>query len=112
MASILPEDANGNPIPALSLKTGGAHQVAIDNVTSTRNAAAFDSKTDVISVYSSENCYIKFGDNSVTATTGDHFLPAGLYLDLAIGPNENAQNAYLAILSAEASGTVYISEKE
>ena len=56
MASILPEDANGNPIPALSLKTGGAHQVAIDNVTSTRNTAAFDSKTDVISVYSSENC--------------------------------------------------------
>ncbi|MCS5597896.1 MAG: hypothetical protein NZ828_11655 [Alphaproteobacteria bacterium] len=112
MASLLPEDANGNPIPALKFKDSGAHKVNIDTVTSARNTGAFSTKTDVISIYSTEDCFVKIGTSSVTATTSDHFIPAGIYLDIAIGPNADTQNAYMAVIAANASGTVYISEKE
>lgn len=50
-------------------------------------------------------------DSNVTATTSDHFLPAGIYYDVAIGPNDANQNAYIAALSAAGDGTLYVSEK-
>lgn len=110
MASQLPEDANGNPIPALRLKNNGAHQINTTTTTA-RNIAAFSTETDVVSLYATEDTYIKFGDSGVNATNSDHFLPASTYIDLAIGPNDNGQNSYVAALTAATDGILYISEK-
>ena len=50
-----------------------------------RNSADFNSNTRVVSVYATEPVYIKFGDSSVTAAATDHYFPAGVYYDFAIG---------------------------
>mgnify|MGYP001281724731 FL=1 len=110
MTSLLPQDTNGNPIPTLRLKDNAAHKIST-TATSAKNIAAFSADTDVIGIYGTEDSYIKIGASDVTATDGDHFLPAGTYFDLAIGPNDTAQNAYLAAITAGGNGVIYISEK-
>lgn len=62
MASILPEDANGNPIPALRLKDNGAHQIST-SAASTRNIAAFNAETDIVGLYATEDSF-RFKRNS------------------------------------------------
>jgi hypothetical protein len=110
MTSQLPEDVNGNPIPTLRLKENGANQISV-TATSAKNIAAFDAQTDVIGFYSTQDIFIKIGDSSIAATTSDHFLPANNYFDLTLGPNDSAQNSYLAALSTAGNGILYISEK-
>ena len=107
----LPVDAKGHPIPALRLKAGGAHSISA-TATSARNASAFDAETKIVSVYASVPVYIKPGDSSVSATTSDHYFPAGVYYDIALGSERLGQATHLAVLRAETDGTVYISEKE
>lgn len=111
MPSFLPLDSNGHPIPAMQLKNGGAHSIAA-GATSARNATAFDTKTKVISLYATVPVYIKTGGSSVAATTSDHYFPAGVYYDIAIGDAATGHSTHLAVLRAEGDGTVYISEKE
>ena len=67
MPTFLPEDANDNPIPALRLKSGGAHTIAV-SASSARNASAFDTDTRVVSLYATTPVYVAFGDSSITAT--------------------------------------------
>jgi len=110
MTSLLPQDTNGNPIPTLRLKDSGAHKINTTTV-SAKNIAAFNTDTDVIGVYATEDSYIKIGASDISANDGDHFLPAGTYFDLAIGPNDDSQNAYLAAITAGGNGIIYISEK-
>lgn len=112
MTSILPEDANGNPIPALRLKANAAHQITTNAASSTRNTAPLSADTDIISIYATEACYINIGNNTVEATINSHYVPAGVYIDLALGPNDQSQNAYISALSAGGNGILYISEKE
>ena len=107
----LPLDSNDNPIPALRLKNSGAHSVS-SSVASTRNAIAFDPNTRVVSVYATQDVYLNFGGSTVSATSGDHFFPAGIYYDFAVGGDATAHNTHLAVLRASADGVVYISEKE
>lgn len=111
MATKLPLDTNDNPIPALRLKDGGAHVIST-SVVSARNTTAFDADTRVISVYATQDAYLKFGDSSVAATASDHFFPAGVYYDISIGGDGTAHDAYVAALRVSADGSVYISEKE
>lgn len=109
----LPTDINNEPIQALRLKTtGGAHTIAATTSASTRNAAAFDNATRIVSLYATQNMYIRFGDNASAATSGDHFFPAGTYYDFAIGAEGERQYTYLAARAVSTNGTVYISEKE
>lgn len=110
MTSLLPQDTNGNPIPTLRLKNGGAHKINTTGA-STKNISAFDADTDVIGLYATEDSFINIGTSAITASDSDHFLPAGTYFDLALGPNDTAQNAYLAVITAGGNGTLYISEK-
>ena len=56
--------------------------------------------------------YLKFGDSSVTAAGTDHFFPAGVYYDIAIGGDGAARYTHMAALRVTTDGSVHISEKE
>lgn len=105
----MPLDVRGNPVPALGYLDGGDFVLAITTL-SARNAAPFNTQTRVISVYATVPCFIRLGNNTVTATSGDHFIPDGTYLDIAVGPN--TKDRHLAVIHASADGTLYISERE
>ncbi len=111
MPTLMPTDDNNHPIPALRLKDSGAHSIAA-TATSARNAAAFGADTQVISICPTVAVFVKCGSSSVTATASDHYIPAGLYYDIAIGGDGQKQTTHIAVLRAEATdGIVYISEK-
>jgi hypothetical protein len=107
----LPRDSDNNPIPAMRLNPIGAHKINA-TTSSTRNTAGFSDKTRVISVFTTEPVFIKFGDSSVIATANDHYFPAGLYYDFAIGGDKILHTPYLAVLAQSTNATVYISEKQ
>ena len=111
MTTLLPQDSNDNPIPALRLKQNGAHKITV-GTTSTRNSSAYSAETQIIGLYSDVDTYISCGDANVTATTSDHFLPAGIYYDISIGGDHSAHYTHIAALQVTSSGTLYISEKE
>ncbi|MCC6597812.1 MAG: hypothetical protein IT559_03395 [Alphaproteobacteria bacterium] len=111
MTTKLPLDDNNNPIPALRLKNGGAHTI-VSAASSTRNSASFAEQTRIVSVYATEDIYLKFGSAGVTASSTDHFFPAGLYYDFAIGGEGTGHATHLAVLRRNTDGIVYVSEKE
>lgn len=111
MPTLLPKDIDNHPIPALRLKSSGAHSISATG-TSARNSSAFDADTRVIGLYADVPVYVAFGDSSVTATISDHYFPAGLYYDFSIGGDKTGQTPYVAVLAADTNGTVYLSEKE
>ena len=107
----LPLDQNGLAIPAVELIDGGAHHVNIA-VAATKNATPFmaaDGKygARIISLYATQDCFIKMGDNAVVATAADHFFPAGIYYDFSIKRNVE----YISVLRSTADGVLHISEK-
>ncbi len=114
MTTLLPTDADNNPIQALRLKSGGAHTIAATTAASARNATAFADTTKIISLYATGAVYVRFGTSTVTAATTDHYFPEGLYYDFAIasGNNKGASASHVAIRAVSANATVYISEKE
>lgn len=111
MATLLPRDADNTPIPTLGLKPGGAHTIAV-TATSARNATAFAAETRVIGVYATGPVFIRTGDNTVTATATDHYLPPDTYCDIAIGGSKRSQCSHLAAIRASYDCVVYVSEKE
>ena len=111
MTTVLPKDMNDQTIPALRLKTDGAHQISV-SATAAVNSTAFDSDTQIISLYADVPVYLKFGvSDTVTATTADHYFPAGIYYDLSIGGGSAGQFSYVSALRVSDDGTLYISEK-
>ncbi|HPF77836.1 MAG TPA: hypothetical protein PLF01_00970 [Alphaproteobacteria bacterium] len=113
MTTLLPKDADNNIIPALRLRDNAAHALSV-GASSVRNSVAFDTDTKVVSLYASVPVFIRFGDDTVDATTADHYFPAGVYYDIALsgGAGKGPHNAYIAAISAEEDGVLYISEKE
>ena len=107
----LPLDSHDNPIPALRLKSGGAHAISVGS-SSARNAAAFDAGTKVISLYATVPVYLRMGDASVSASASDHYFPAGVYYDVALGSDLSGVMTHIAVLRESTDGTLYISEKE
>lgn len=108
--TLLPRDADDRAIPALRLRPGAAQTITVTG-TSARNATAFNSETRVIGVYATVPVFVRLGDNTVTATNTDHYLPAETYMDIAIGGGVADQYNYAAFIRASSDGTVYISEK-
>jgi hypothetical protein len=108
--TMLPVDSNNNPIPALRLRSGGAHSIAA-GASSARNTTAFDAGTKVVSVYATVPVYIKMGGSGITAAATDHYFPAETYYDFAIAGDSGAQATHIAVLRVSGDGTVYISEK-
>lgn len=111
MPTTLPLDANGHPIPAIRLKDGGAYTINA-TATTARNSTAFDSATEIVSLYATGAVYVNFGNSSVTATTSDHYFPSGVYYDFAIGGDETKQATHVAVLRVDTDCAVYVSEKE
>ena len=111
MTTKLPLDSNDHPIPALRLKSGAAHSLSTSD-TSVRNSTAFSDETRVVSVFATQDVYLNFGDASVSASSSDHFFPAGIYYDVAIGGNSTGHYTHVAALRVADDGAVYISEKE
>lgn len=111
MTTMLPKDADNNVIPAVRLKGSKAHSITT-TATSAKNSTAFDASTRIISLFATEDVYVKFGDSSVTATASDHFFPKGIYYDFAIGGDKVGHYTHVAALQVSTGGTLYISEKE
>ena len=111
MTTYLPKDVDDNPIPAVRLSDGGAHEITT-GASSVRNSTAFNADTRLISLYATEDVYVNFGDDTVTAANTDHFFPKGVYYDLAIGGGKVNQYTHVAALQVSAAGKLYISEKE
>ncbi|MCB9990339.1 MAG: hypothetical protein H6867_03035 [Rhodospirillales bacterium] len=111
MSTVLPTDVNDNPIPAVRFKDGAAHAITTSG-TSAKNSTAFADGTRIISIFATEDVYIKFGGSSATATTSDHFFPKNIYYDVAIGGDATKQYTHIAALQVSTAGTLYVSEKE
>lgn len=114
MATLLPRDADSNPIPAMRLRSGGAHTISATG-SSARNTTAFSDMTKVVNLYATGPVYVKFGTSSITAANTDHYFPEGLYYDFAISGGESGkgpQSTHVAVLAAGSNCTVFISEKE
>lgn len=110
MPTLLPRDSNDIAIPALRFRDQAAHKITVTS-SSARNSTAFNAETRVISLYATGPVFVRFGGNSVSATNTDHFFPAGVYYDVAIGGGEVAQQTYIAALRADTDCLLYVSEK-
>lgn len=112
MTTLLPTDADDNIIPAMRLKSGGAHSISALTSGSTRTSTAFGTETRVVSLHATGPVFIKFGDSTVTASSSDHYYPSGVYYDFAIGGDKVDQYTHIAALATDSNCTLYISEKE
>ena len=107
----MPTDSDNNPIPALRLRPDAAHAIAA-GTSAGRNTIPFDSKTKVVSVYTTQPVFLKFGDQNVQATSADHFYPTGIYYDFAIGGDKVGHATHLSAIRADTTdAVVYVSEK-
>lgn len=104
----MPNDNLGRPLPILGFADGGAKTIAI-GATTTRNTTPIAGDVRVVSLYATTACFVRFGDATVTATASDHFLPGGVYLDVAVGPD--TKDRYIATLRSSTDGTLYVSER-
>lgn len=107
----LPLDKDNYPIPALRLKPAGAHSIAVSNAAA-RNSTGFGADTRIVSLYATGPVFVKLGDNTVTATATDHYFPAGVYYDIAIGGGKTGQTTHISAIRADTDCVLYISEKE
>jgi hypothetical protein len=112
MTAYLPKDIDNAAIPAVRLKPSGAQTISTVTASSTRTGTAFHAKTEIVSLYATEDMYVNFGDDTVTAAATDHFFPKGIYYDFAIGGDKVDQYSHVAARAASTAGTLYISEKE
>lgn len=110
MTTFLPRDANDHVIPAMRLRDGAAHKITITS-TSARNATAFQPDTKVISLYATGAVHVRFGNAAVSSTVADHYFPAGVYYDVAIGGGDVAQYSHIAAIRADTDCVLYVSEK-
>ncbi|HEU4839343.1 MAG TPA: hypothetical protein VFS88_08035 [Micavibrio sp.] len=114
MTTLLPVDEDSHPIPALRLRSDGAHTINA-TATSARNAIAFDEATKVVSLFATGPIYARFGADGVTAAETDHYFPQGLYYDFAVSGgefNKGPRHTHVAVRAADTDCTVYISERE
>ncbi len=111
MPTLLPLDQRDQPIPALRLKSGGAHSISV-SATAAVNTNAFDEETRIISIYATVPVYLKFGDDETVATSSDHYFPSGVYYDFAIGGGISGHYTHVSAIAVGSSGSIYISEKE
>lgn len=112
MAYEMPQDFNGRTIPVLSLKNGGAHAISLTTATA-RNTTAMAPSVDnarkgniVVALFSDVDCFINMGDNTVEAALTDHFIPAGIYINLSLLDTQT----HIAAIVASGTGTLHISE--
>lgn len=91
-------DSHSTGIP----KNGSAKET---DYTDTSSNIEIDSKC--ITVYPTTNCYLKFGDSTVTVASDDYdiFVNGTERLAFSIG-----DNTHVAVIRETSNGTIYISE--
>jgi hypothetical protein len=102
ISGVLPIDRNANPIQVMALGTNVA-----DDVDGVSDNLALPGSTNgrVIRVASTQDVYINFGDNSVTAAAANYLLPAGAeYFQVPDG------TSHIAYLQVTAAGRISVTE--
>lgn len=74
--------------------------------TSAVNSTDFNSKTRVVRLHATEDCFVVFGDSTATATSSNMFLPADQTEYFGIQSNETR----IAAIQSSTGGTLYITE--
>ena len=69
----LPKDNNSDALQALGISTSTNSSVSSGAAV----RSALPSDTQIVRIASLTNCYIKFGDSTVVATTSDMLFPIG-----------------------------------
>jgi len=106
----MPRDDDGAPIPVLGLRPGGAHRLAVSDVSA--RVGPFAQTTRVVTVSSDVSIRLDLGDENVTATVDSHHLSAGQGIDLALGGGKRPQKTHLAAIAVDETGVLHISERE
>lgn len=84
-----------------------AKPVNADTTAISGTSARLAIASEVVAVRSTTDCYLKSGDSTVVAASGDHdiFLPANSTYTIRI-----ASDTHLAVIQDSAGGTLYTSE--
>jgi hypothetical protein len=109
----MPRDDNSQSIPVLRFREGGSQTVSLSDAAV--RSSALSSGTRVITVTCTVASFFRTGGSDVTASTSDHYIPAGIPFDMALGSDmsdTDAYHAYISIITSGATGTAYISERE
>ena len=112
--SQLPTDANDRVIPALRFSPDGNHHITFATANgNARNVTPFADGVKVVSLYATEDCYIKFGfSNSVTAADTDTFIPGGMLIEPAIvGADGSTAFTHIAVKGATSDGVLHVAER-
>lgn len=83
----------------------GTTQSAAFTSSSAQVTNPFGSQTYQVRVVATSACFIKIGNGTLTATTSDVYLPAGVVDYVIVTPGES-----IAAIQASASGTLYVTE--
>jgi len=100
---ILPIDVNNYPIQILALSTTATLTVAGTSARAALPAGA--SHEDIVRVASNTDCYIKFGDSTVEATSSDPLFTTGVE-----SFKVPAQATHIAAIQVSAGGVMTITE--
>lgn len=108
-----PQGVNGETLQVLRYRQGAgfAHQISMTTTTA-RNGTGFNTATRVVELRSTADCFFQQGDDTITATTGGHFLPASETRLVALGGDNQTQYTHIAAILSSGTGTLYISEME
>ncbi len=85
-----------------ALEPGPSQSITFSGVST--QSTAFSSKTSIIRIFCTQDCFLSFGPNP-TATTSGYFLPAGI-IDF-VGVN---QGPFVAVIQSTQAGTLYVTE--
>lgn len=107
----MPYDAGGAHVQVMRPLSGGAHHITTSGV-SARNSVAFNSNTRVIEILCKEDCYFQTGDNTVTASSSDHFLRADVGRVYSIGGDKQVQHTHIAVIQDTTGSILHVSELE
>ena len=110
----MPRDDNSQSIPVLRFRTGGAQHLNISSGAATLSAQ-FPAGTRVITLICTVDSYFDTGGSSVSASSGSHFIPAGVPFDMALGSDLSTIDSYhthISVIATSGSGVAHISERE
>jgi hypothetical protein len=109
----MPRDDNSQSIPVLRFRTGGAHHFNIDS--SSANFLEVPLGTRVITLCCSVDAYFETGLSGVVASSGSHFIPAGVPFDMSLGTdmsNTGDYHTFVSVIAVSTSGVAHVSERE
>lgn len=101
--SKLPRDTFGNPVQALQPDPAGA---VAGSVASSSARITLTAATELVRIAASTACYIKFGDNTVAATTSDTFFPAGVEIFAVPESAPGVPYTHLAFIRQTSDGVI------